>query len=274
MPSPKETDRMPIAFEAIRQHAFACALSEACTTSTLAARALSASRDDARAALNLATQAGYLRVTLLPGMGNNICYQPTPKAAGASHKHAPKFLRAGLTQEARWRGLMRGYVRFCARPQLSYLPATEQGELCLRYGIPERGHARALVGLDGAHYHLFATILHGEKPIAAIESASFRWLPLLESGTATLHFVAADSEALAAIREALSALQPSTLGSDLQVELAALDAEIAADHSGVATLKLAAPRAALVAKIQSNQTADVEQLPPYPWLGDVVEAKI
>lgn len=264
---------MPLNFEAIRQHARHCALSEACTTSTLAARALCTSREDARAALNLATQAGYLRMTMLPGMGNNVCYQPTPKAAGASHKHAPKFLRAGLMQEARWRGLMRGYVRFLAHPQLSYLSATEQGELCLRYGIQERGHARALAGLDGAHYHLFATVLHGEKPIAAIESASFRWLPLLESGAATLHFVAADSETAATIREALSALQPNILGSDLQAELTALDAEIAADHSGLAALKLAAPRAALVAKIKSVETADTEPL-PYPWLGDVVEATI
>lgn len=271
MPSLKETDRMPLNFEAIRQHAFACALSEACTTSTLAARALCASQEDARAALNLATQAGYLRMTMLPGMGNNVCYQPTPKAAGASHKHAPKFLRAGLTQEARWRGLMRGHVRFLARPQLSYLSAAEQGELCLRYGIQERGHARALVGLDGAHYHLFATVLNREKPIAAIESASFRWLPLLESGTATLHFVVADSEAVAAIREALSVLQPSTPSSDLQAELAALDSEISNDRSGLAAVKLAAPRAALVAKLKSVETADIGQL-PYPWLGDVVEA--
>jgi len=264
---------MPLNFEAIRQHAFACAAAEACTTSTLAARALGASRDDARAALNLATQAGYLRMTMLPGMGNNVCYQPTPRAAGASHKHAPKFLRAGLKQEARWRGLMRGYARFLAHPQLSYLSTAEQGELCLRFGIPERGHARALVGLDGAHYHIFTAVLHGEKAIAAIESASFRWLSLLETGTATLHFVAADSEAVAAIREALSALQPSTPSSNLQAELAALDAEIAADHSGVAALKLAAPRAALVAKIKSVETADTEPL-PYPWLGDVVEATI
>lgn len=263
---------MPIDFDAIRQHAQHCAAMEACATADLAARALDCSLEAARAALNLAVEAGYLRATLLAGLGNKICYQPTPKAAGENHTHAPKFLRAGLAPETRWRGLMRGFILFSARPELSYLPVCEQAALCSQYGIPERGHARALVGLDGAHYHIFAPILRAENPIAAIESASFRWLPLLESGTTTLHFVAPANEAVVVIRDALSALQPRPLGSDLQTELAALDAEISNDRSGLAALKLAAQRAALITQIEAIN-GEIEQL-PYSWLGNVVEAAL
>lgn len=255
---------MPTPYDATRQHVRWCALTECCTTAELAARALDCSPDAARAALKLAADAGYLRAALLPGLGNKIVYQPTAKAAGLRAGIVPKFLRAGLPAEARLRGLLRGFVRFVTRPELSFLPTAEQSELCRRYGVPLRGHARALVGLDGAHVHIFVTITN-DGPAATIECAASRWLPLLDAGAATLHFVAPVGSPAGALRDTLAAMS----GGDLRAELAALDAQITADRSGLAAIKLAAPRAALAAEIAAGGN-----LSGYSWLGDVVEATL
>ena len=264
---------MQSSFDAARQHARHCALVEACTTADLAARALSCSPDAARAALKLAADAGYFRTTLLSGCGNKIVYQPTPRAAHFSGKNVPKFFRSGLASDARRRGLLRGFVRFSDlknRSVLAFLSTAEQAAQCKAYGIQERGHARALVGLDGANSHIFVPVLTVEKPAAAIEAASFRWLPMLESGTATLHFVSEINTA-AGLRDTLTALAPPSSGAGLRAELAMLDAEIEADKSGLAILKNATRRAALAAQIEAEGESGTGD---YPWLGGVVEATL
>lgn len=257
--------------DAIKEHAYFCALIEACTTADIAAQALSCTLDDARSVLKYAADSGYLRATLLPGLGNKIVYQPTAKAIHFSGRIVPKFLRAGLPEEARRRGLLRGFVRFSARPNQIFLATAEQTALCKKYGIAERGHARALVAYGGAHsYDIFVPILKPEKPIAAIEAACFRWLPLLEAGIAMLLFVAAPDTA-AALGDALNALTPPPANTGGRAKLAALDASIAADKSGLAVLKNAALRAALVAEIEATGEGGTAE---YPWLGEVVEAAL
>lgn len=258
-------------FADTRQHAYNCAQTECLITPELASRALNCTPDAAREALKDAADAGYLRPLLLPGLGNKIIYQPTAKAAQCRGPNAPKFLRAGLAQDARWRGLLRGFVRFAARPELSFLPVEELAALCLRYGIQERGHARALAGLDGAHTHIFAPILRVEKLIAAIETASFRWLPLLDSGVATLHFSAQAGPVAAGVNAALAALAPRAGDVNLRAELEALDAEIQADKSGMAALKLSARRSRLQIEIEAAGTAGGAD---YGWLGGVVEMQV
>jgi hypothetical protein len=264
---------MQPSYDATRQHAYQCAQAECCTTADLAALALSCLPDAARSALKYAADAGYFRATLLPGFGNKIVYQPTPKAVHFSGKNIPKFLRAGLAADARRRGILRGFVRFFdqkMQSDLAFLTIAEQSALCKSYGIPERGHARALVGLDGAHSHIFVPVLKLEKPIAAIESACFRWLPLLESGTATLHFVV-ENDMAAALGDALNALAPPPVSAQARDELAMLDAEIAADKSGLAVLKNATRRAALAAQIEAAGESETDD---YPWLGGIVEATL
>lgn len=262
---------MQIALETARQHARACARAEACTTAEIAARALGCSPDEARSALRMLADGGYLRASLLSGFGNKLYYQPTPRAASFEGTSVPKFLRAGLGADARLRGALRGYVRFAARPELAYLSTTEQSELCRDGGIAERGYARALLGREGTHTHIFAPILPNERPIAAIEGAAFRWLPLLETGTATLHFLALAGASTAGVREALATLTPCTEASDFLAELAALDAEIAADRSGLVALRSTARRAALVAEIEATHDSEAQG---YRWLGACVEVQL
>lgn len=259
---------MTVNLNAIRSHALWCAMANACTTAELAARALDESLEGARAALKLAAEAGYLRALLAPGLGNTLCYQPTPRAAGACGQPIPKFLRAGLSPEARWRGLLRGFVRFAARPELFYLASEDLAALCRCWGIPQRGYAHALVALNGGHSDIFVPILKKETPIAIIEAAADRWLPLLESGTATLHFIALAGEPAEVVRTALAALAP-VADDCLRDELAALDAEIAADRTGLAALRFAARRAALMAELAATQADGANA---YPWLGGLVEA--
>lgn len=258
-------------FDAIKEHAHACALAEACTTADIAAQALSCTLDEARSALKYAADSGYFRATLLPGLGNKIVYQPTAKAIHFSGRVVPKFLRAGIAEETRRRGLLRGFVRFSARPKQCFFATAGQTALCKKHGIAERGHARALIGYAGANSHdIFVPVLKLEKPIAAIESACFRWLPLLESGIATLHFVS-ESDTAAMLRDALNALAPPPADVRARDALAALDAEIAADKSGLAVLKNATRRAALVLEIEAKAEGGAGD---YPWLGSVVEAML
>lgn len=256
---------MPIDFS-LFQLAHRAAQTEVCLTSDLAVRPLDCTPDAARTTMKLLADAGYFRQLLIPGLGNKICYQPTAKAASLRGPLIPKFLRAGLSKTARFRGLLRGYVRFVSHPNLSYLTAAQQSELCRRYGVHETGHARALVGLDGTHYHVFVPVLNSEKPAAAIEAAASRWLPLLDSGSATLHFVALAGLPADASRETLIALAPVADGA--AHELTKLDAEIKADMTGLAGLRHAARRAALASEIEA---AGAEQ---YLWLGDVVGAQL
>lgn len=255
---------MPIDFSA-RQLAARAAAVEACLTADLAARSLDCSPDAARTALKLLTDSGYFRPLLAVGLGNKICFQPTPKAANLHGPNIPKFLRAGLANSARLRGLLRGFARFAARPDLSFLTISEQATLHEKYCIPTGGHARALVGLNGAHYHIFVPVLAADQPAAAITAAADRWLPLLESGSATLHF-AAQAASAAGLRAALAMLAPA--GVSASDDLARLDAEIAADRTGLVALRQAARRAALAAEAAAEPASE------YTWLGDVVEAQL
>lgn len=254
---------MPVDFS-LFQFANRAAQVEACLTDAAAALALDCTPNAARATLKLLSDAGYFRQLLTPGLGNKICFQPTRKAAGLTGPLVPKFLRAGLSKTARLRGLLRGHVRFVSHPDLACLTVAQQTELCRRCGVPETGHARALIGLSGSHYHIFVTILPNEKPAAIIESASFRWLPLLDYGSATLHFVAT-SKGAAEVREALAILSPAE--DRAGAELAKLDAQIAADTSGLAGLRHAARRAELVAELGAAGQG-------FDWLGSVVEVTL
>lgn len=256
---------MPIDF-ALSQLANRCAQVDACLTADLAARALGAAPDAARATLKLLSDAGFFRQLLTHGLSNKICYQPTAKSAGLTGPLIPKFLRAGLSKPARFRGLLRGHVRFVSHPDLSYLTVNQQTELCRRYGVPETGHARALVGLDGSHYHIFVPALGSEKPAAVIESAASRWLPLLDSGSATLHFTARAGLPADAIRETLTALAP--VADCAARELAKLDAEIKDDTTGLAALRHQRRREELAAEVEAAREAS------YNWLGWVVEAAL
>lgn len=261
---------MHITLDTFRRHARHCAEVEACTTAELAARALDCSPEAARTALKFAAESGYFRPLSVRGLGNKICYQPTPKAAGIRGANHPKFLRAGLAPAARWRGLLRGFARFAGRPELVYLSAAEQAVLCQHHGISERGHARALVGVDEQQReHIFIPLLKSDTPIAAIEAAADRWLPLLEP-RATLHLVAAAGEAAEAVRTALCVLLPPLPIAALQDQLARVDAQMAGDPTGVAAVRLAAERAAL------NQKIITTPLPAsdYYWLGELHEAAL
>lgn len=253
---------------AVRNLAAECARVECCTSIQLAAATLNCSPETTRAALAYGCEAGYFRQLLAPGFGNKIMYQPTAKAAGIKGNDVPRFIRAGLAQEVRVRGALRGYIRFAAYPDLAYLSAAEQDELCSTHGIPCRGFARALLGSDGENTHIFVPLTPADKPFAAVESASFRWLPLLESGAATLHFVALAGAPADAARAALTALAPAASGADLHAELARIDSEIAADKTGLAALRLWGRKAELIAEIDAT--------PPnfFPWLGAVWEASL
>lgn len=258
---------------AIHDHAATCAALHVCTTPAYAAAALRCSRDEASAALREATAAGILRRFLLSGLGNTPCYQPTACAANTDSRHAPKFLRAGSSDAARWRGLLRGSVAFVAAPELAFLTQEAQAVLCEQHAIPTAGHAQAIVALDeGGRHAVFVPVLPRmaeHMPHGAISAAAARWLPLLERTSAMLAFVTTAGRAADILHAALSELVP-VAASDARAELAAIDARIAADPTGVARLQLARQRAELMAAIDSASAADA-----FPWLArDVVAAEV
>lgn len=220
-----------IDYNTLRTHAHQLAAGELATTASLTAAGLKIELDAARAALRQLAETGYLRPVSVPGLGNKIAFQPTLKAAGLRTKNVPKFLRSGLDSDAINRGLLRSFIRQISHPNLSFLTTKEQSELCKKHDISERGHARVLAGLDGAHVELFVPISHREAPISAIESASNRWFFLLETGTATLNFVT-DGAHRPAVIEAIKMLNPPDPAAQIRAELAALEAQIKADTTG------------------------------------------
>jgi hypothetical protein len=134
--------------------------------------------------------------------------------------------------------------------------------------VPIHGHALALVGLDGGHFHLFQpVIVEAGRPLAkAVESAITRHFFLLESGCATLHFMTFAPHA-DAVQTAIAAIAPASTVAASSAELAALDAEVAADRLGLRYLETAGRRAALAAELEAGTGGgDL-----YPWLDrDVV----
>ncbi|MCG9082364.1 hypothetical protein [Laribacter hongkongensis] len=255
---------------AVRDHAATCAVLHCCTTSAYAAAALNCSPDTAAAALRHAVSVGLFRRVLLPGLGRVSCYQPTAKAAGIGSRAASKFLRAGASAAAIWRGLLRGGAVFAVLGQ-EWLTTDAQALLREQHGIPHVGHADPLVGLDHvAHHHIYVPVPPAQAGQSAsiIANAAARWLPLLEEGTVHLHFVSTAGRAADAVRAALAELVPDT-HADATRELAELDARIAADKTGVTRIQLARQRAELAAALIATPSDT------YPWLArTVVEVEL
>lgn len=253
----------------VYRHASVCAALHCATIPDYAAVALHCTRDAAASALREAAGAGLFRRLLLPGLGNAPVYQPTAKAGAVDSRNAPKFLRAGLSEAGRWRGLLRGGVVFFADSNLDWLLAEAQSELHSEHAIPTAGHAGALVARDAhGRYRIVVPVPPADatrSPKAAIDSAAVRWLPLLEQGIADLHFATRAGLAADALQAELSALAPAEKGDDAS-ELSELDARIAADKTGLARVQLASRRAELAAAVAAAAT----QPSVFPWLAGTV----
>lgn len=262
-----------IDYHTLKTHACQLAQAELATTAVLTAAGLKTSLDEARAGLRQLSEAGYLRPVSVPGLGNKIAFQPTQKAAGLRTKNVPKFLRSGLDSDAINRGLLRSFIRQISHPNLSFLTTKEQSELCQKHGISERGHARIIAGLDGAHVELFVPISHREEPISAIESASNRWFFLLETGTATLNFVT-DGTHRPAVIEAIKMLNPPDPAAQIRAELAALEAQIKSDTTGKTAINSAQKLAGMRRELAEISGETATHSAPFPWLGEVVGASL
>lgn len=264
---------MTVPLDALRDHAAACAKYELCTTIDLTARALNCSPAAAQAGLKFVAEAGYFRWLLTPGLGNTICYQPTPKAAGlsgAAAMHPPKFLRAGLAPAARMRGLLRGFVALAARPddpKFKYLAVSSNRELCTQYGLREAGRARALIAFDPTvgRYQIFVPVIKTDNPLAVVEASASRWLPALAT-CADLHFVAPAGPVADGLRSVLDSLKPATAGDSAALELARIESEIRSDSTGLKALQLAGRQMELKLEIEAGHGVS------FNWLGGVVEA--
>lgn len=259
---------------AVHQHASVCAALHCASTPDYAAAALNCTRDVAASALRNAAGEGLFRRLLLPGLGNVPVYQPTAKAGAVDSRNAPKFLRAGISEAARWRGLLRGGVVFLAGRNLDWLPVEAQSALHVAHAISATGHASALVAHDAqGQYRIVVPVPPADATKSAkavIDSAAVRWLPLLEQGIAELHFVTRAGLAADALQAELSALVPAETGGD-STELEELDARIAADKTGLARVQLAARRAELVAAIAAAAAKPAE----FSWLaGNVLEVAV
>lgn len=255
----------------VHQHAADCAAMHCCTTPMYAAIALCCSRDAAASALREASSVGLLRRTLLPGMGTTPCYQPTSKAADVPARLAPKFLRAGLPEPGRWRGVLRGGIVFQAPPGHTFLTAQMSASLSAEFAIPHRGYAEPLIAREGTdRHHIYALITPQEatkSAESAIANACLRWLPLLEQGNALLHFVTLSGRAADALQSALSEHLP--VPDNAVRELAELDARVASDVTGAARIRLASRRVELLTAISTAPTSLC------PWLaGNVVGIEV
>jgi len=229
---------------AVLQLASRLATLEASTTAARAANFIGCSTDQARDLLRAAAASGLMRRRFVPGFGNEILYQPTARAAGLRGKQAPKFLRAGFDPAAVQRGLLRGAILF-SKPDSVFIPAFDLDAFCSDKSIPVRGHARPLLACCEEHsYEIFAPVLAADAdPVAQVACAISRWFPLLETGSVLRIVCFADVEN--EYCEAVSALLPAAAA---QAELVRLDAEIAADKTGVAAIKNATRRAVLAAE--------------------------
>ena len=249
-------------FEPVRRLAATCATEELCVDLRIASAALSIPESATKAALQCGQDAGYFRRRI-------GCFQPTLKAVG-SPKPVPSFLRHRLSPNVQVRGLLRGFVRFIARPELSFLSVSEQDALLKSYQIKSNGFSRASVGLNGAHMHVFAPILATDKPATAIESACLRWLNLLDSGCGTLHFVTPEGAHIDALREAVAVFSAASGSSVVaQRELAEIEAEIAADRYGTVAIKKAA-RVAQLRQELASVSNDLAELFPFDRIGDLL----
>lgn len=269
---------MPLSLAAVKSHAAECAVLECISTPELLARALNCSPEAARAGLKFGVETGFFRPVPMPNLSNRLGYQPTPKALKLSVsplQSCPKFHRCGLSPDSRLRGFLRGYVRFFAHPELSFLSALEQDQaICTPHSVPTLGYARALIGTDSAQMmHIFVPVLRAENPSNAVEIAALRWLPLLDAGRATLHFVA-HGAAAAALADTLKSFTFAPVEHPASVELEALDAQIAADRSGLLAIKFASKRRELTAAVAAGGPAQAAAGAGYPWLAAAVEVAI
>lgn len=264
----------------VHKHASVCATLRCASTPDYAAIAMNCTRDAAATALREAAGAGLFRRLLLPGLGNAPVYQPTAKAGAVDSRNAPKFLRAGLSEAGRWRGLLRGGVVFSMGQNLDWLSAEAQSELHAQHAIPAIGHAGALVASDThGRYRIVVPVPPADATKspkarkAAIESAAMRWLPLLEQGSAELHFVTRAGLAADVLQTELSALLSGETGGDSS-ELAELDARIAADKTGLARVQLASRRAELAAAVAAAATQPAGAFPWHALAGNVLQVSV
>jgi len=258
---------MSLTLQSIRSLAAEAAQLDAVLTADLISSVLSASLSVALEAAHLGVSAGLFRARKLQGHGNRLVFQPTARAAGLSPATAPLSLRRAAPEETLRRALLRGAVRYAISPDLSYLPRGEVAALYRQYGVPMRGHAPALVGLDGAHFHLFQPVItEAGRPVAgAVECGITRHFFLLESGCATLHFMTFAPHA-DAVQTAIAAIAPASAADAARAELAALEAAAAADRLGLNYLETAGRRAALAAELEAGEgDGDL-----YPWLDRAV----
>ncbi|KWB77986.1 hypothetical protein WL42_15275 [Burkholderia ubonensis] len=156
-----------------------------------------------------------------------------------------------------------------------WLTADAQALLREQHGIPQAGHADPLVALDrAAHHHIYVPVppVQTGQSASIIANAAARWLPLLEQGTAHLHFIAAAGRSADAVNAALAELVPETQ-DDVARELDELDARIEADKTGLARLQLARRRAELAAAL-APVPADMIAV-TFPWLAQkAVEVRL
>jgi hypothetical protein len=253
----------------VATHAAVCAATYAATTADLAGLALGLSRADAAAQLNQATAAGLFRRRLLPGFGTTPVYMPTLKAANLAAQNPPAFLRSTATPATILRGLLRGHVIFAAAPGLAWLDHVSHQALLRQHHIPTSGFGYAAIGQadDGTlHIHVPAPLASVTAAVALIGNTAARLLPLLEARPAKLHFIAPAGPAADALRAALGEVRAP--GNDTAQALAELDAQIAADGTGAARIRLAGQRAKLAAAVA--EAAPHPAGTPAAWLGQVI----
>lgn len=192
--------------------------------------------DPARQALKTMVEKGYFRTLNVPGFNNKIWYQPTAKGAQIGQPSIPKFLRSGLPATARQRAVLRTFAYFFTTHD-SFLSIGEQAALCQKFFLPWAGHARPLVAVNGGHYHIYLPILLTDEPLSSIETAAARWLPLLDAGHGTLHFVTFNKQK---IDDALAVLMPPLplyKHHEIRNRLIEIDAVITNDQTGLARMQ-------------------------------------
>ena len=204
---------------------------------------------------------GYLRATQIEGHGRKIYFQPTPQGAEYRGKNVPNFLRSRPSEDAKRRGWLRANVIFCAPSGIDWLGIDAVDEMLKANNCGQNGFARPQVGsrTDGKIEIVFC-ILANENPRQIIESTASRLLTLLESdASCTLRFTCSRQNH-ERVAQALTLLTTSPL-TQIEHEIAAIDAKIASDRTGLDSIQLGHSRGELCRKL-----AETAHDQPYQWL--------